>query len=469
MSFKKLLTIIFTILSFSIVYAQHEQHTVPDSTSLAAILRGGHFDMKVRTFGMATKNYGKLMDNAAFAIGGSLYYESPVLWKRLSFEIGGMFIYNVASTDLGKKDSTTQVKDRYEIGLFDLENTANRTDLDRLDELNLRFHFFKKSKITIGRQLLNTPLINPQDGRMRPSLMSGAWLNITDVKNTTVQGGWLWASSPRSTVRWFPMAESMGVYANGVTTTGEKADYARNLSSKGVFVLGLNTKLTKNWKLSAWNYLIENINNTVFLQTDFEHPLSIKGSKDLKLKAAFQMIHQNTVNAGGNFDQTLTYVERGTKALVFGGRIGLATPQSQLLLNYTRITADGRFTFPREWGRDPLLTFMQRERNEGAGDVKAVNMVFSHENTRKNLQISTGLGYYKLPDVKNYRLNKYGLPSYTQLNLSAKYRFSGYLKNLEIEALVAHKWNQGNLHDDDRYRINKVDMTNYNLIMNYSF
>lgn len=95
---------------------------------------------------MATHNMGILSDNTALAIGGSLYYQSPVLWQLLSFEIGGMFIYNVASTDLGKKDSTTQVKDRYEIGLFDLENTSNRTDLDRLDEFNVRFYFSKNQK-----------------------------------------------------------------------------------------------------------------------------------------------------------------------------------------------------------------------------------------------------------------------------------------------------------------------------------
>ena len=144
-------------------------------------------------------------------------------------------------------------------------------------------------------------------------------------------------------------------------------------------------------------------------------------------------------------------------------------PQTQLLLNYTRITADGRFTFPREWGREPLLTFMQRERNEGAGDVNAMNITLNHENAHKNLQLSAGFGYFKMPDVKNYQLNKYGLPSYTQLNLSAKYRFGGFLKNVVVEALVARKWDAGNLYEDDRYRINKVDMTNYNLILNYGF
>jgi hypothetical protein len=462
----KLLTTVLTILSISNFYAQSNTHQAKDSSTLAAILRGGHFEGKVRTFGMATTNLGKLADNAALAVGGSIHYESPILWQKMSFEMGGMFIYNLASTDLGKADTTTQVKDRYEIALFDLENPSNRTSLDRMDEFNVRFHFSKKSKITLGRQVITSPLINPQDGRMRPSLMSGLWLNIADLKHTTLQGGWLWAAAPRSTVRWFPTAESIGVYSNGVTATGAKAAYFMNLESKGVFVLGLNTNFNKNWKLSAWNYLIDNINNTVFLQTDFEGPLSKNG---LKLKAAAQIIRQDAINNGGNADPRKAYVESSSKAWVFGGRLGIATAQTQCLLNYTRITADGRFTFPREWGRDPLLTFMQRERNEGAGDVQAMNIVLTHENRHKNLQFTTGFGYYKLPDVKNYKLNKYGLPSYTQLNLSAKYQFGGFLKSTTVEAVVVHKWDQGKLYDDDRYRINKVDMTNYNLILNYIF
>lgn len=469
MNIKKLLATTFSILLFSIVYAQSEKPKAVDTTSLATVLRGGHFNGKVRIYGMATQNLGKLADNAAIAVGGSLHYESPVLWQRLSFEMGGMFIYNLASTDLGKPDTTTQVKDRYEIALFDLENPANRTNLDRMDEFNVRFHFFKKSKLTLGRQDINTPLINLQDGRMRPSLMSGLWFNIADIKNSTLQGGWLWSAAPRSTVRWFTAANSIGVYANGVTKTGEKAAYFMNLASKGVFVMGLNSKFNQNWKLSAWDYCIENISNTVFLQTDFEHPLSKNQGNGLKFKAALQVIRQDAINNGGNTDAKKAYVERGSKTYVFGGRMGFATAQTQFLLNHTRITADGRFTFPREWGRDPLLTFMQRERNEGAGDVNATNFVIIHENKAKNGQLMAGLGYYRMPDVKNFRLNKYGLPSYLQLNMSAKYQFDGFLKNLNLEILIVHKWNKGALYDDDRYRINKVDMTNYNLILNYGF
>ncbi len=153
----------------------------------------------------------------------------------------------------------------------------------------------------------------------------------------------------------------------------------------------------------------------------------------------------------------------------FWGRVGLASAQSQILLNFTRITSDGRFTFPREWGRDPLFTFLQRERNEGAGGVTAVSINASHDVIKQALQTNIGLGYYKMPDVKDFRLNKYGLPSYLQMNISAKYKLSGFLKNTTVEMLVVHKWNKGKIYENDKYRINKVDMTNYNFVMNYSF
>ncbi len=469
MTDKKNRLLVWSLLISPYLYAQKTSHHSlnQDSTGLVSILRGGHFEGKLRTFSMATTNLGHLSDNYAIATGGGIHYESPIIARHLSFEIGGIFIYNIASTNLEKADSSTQVKDRYEIALFDLENPENRNDLDRMDEFNLRFHFGQKTKsrFTLGRQVINTPLINPQDGRMRPSLMSGLWLNMTHAK-WSLQGGWLWAAAPRSTVRWFSVANSIGVYNNGIMANGAKGHYFMNTNSKGVFVAGIKSGLSPHVTLSAWNYLIDNVSNTAFIQTDWEYPLSIA---DLKWKMAAQIIRQDAVGDGGNADATKSYMDKGSESWVWGGRLGIASAQSQVLLNFTRITADGRFTFPREWGRDPLFTFLQRERNEGAGDVTAVSMNLSHDMLKQALQTQVGVGYYKMPDVKNFRLNKYGLPSYLQLNVSGKYRFSGFWQNLTAEILIVHKWNKGKLYDDNRYRINKVDMTNYNFVMNYTF
>ncbi|MDZ7879786.1 MAG: OprD family outer membrane porin [Saprospiraceae bacterium] len=467
MYFKKILLLVVITALLPNLYAQHnEDKQAKDSTSIAAILRGGKFEGHMRTYAMATTNKAKLSDYHALALGGGIHYESPIFFKHLSFEMGGMFIFNVKSSDLGVPDSTTQVKDRYEIALFDLENPQNKKDLDRMDEFNLRFHVNKKSKLTFGRQVINSPLINPQDGRMRPSMMSGAWFLVNEWQNTSLQGGWLWAAAPRSTVRWFSAAESIGVYNNGVNRDGSKSTYFMNLDSKGVFVLGLKSKISPNFNINAWNYTIENINNTAFLQTDFEHPLS---KNDLKLKASAQIIRQDALHEGGNADPKKAYVVQGSHTWIYGARVGFSYKKSQVFANYTRITADGRFTFPREWGRDPLLTFMQRERNEGAGNVKAMNLTFTQNSLDNQMQTFVGLGYYKMPKVTDFKMNKYGLPSYIQLNLSLKYRFKGIFKNLESEFLMVHKWNKGDLYNNEKYRINKVDMTNWNWIMNYRF
>ncbi len=465
MKIKIFLYCIFFVLNTSTIWAQDMEEKI-DTNSLAHLLRGGKFEGEMRTYGMATTNKDMLSDHYAIALGGGIGYESPLLWKYFSFKISGKFIYNLASTDLGKPDSTTQVKDRYEIALFDLENPENRAEFDRMDEFNFRFHLNSKNTFTVGRQIINSPLINPQDGRMRPSLMSGLWFNINALHHTTFQGGWLWAAAPRSTVRWFSVGESIGVYSNGINPDGSKGNYLGNIESKGIFVLGSKSTFYKKNTLEIWNYFIENVSNTFFFRTDFTTPLS---NPTWKIRTAFQLIKQDAINNGGNENQHKTYMLKGEKSWVFGARLGIEHENSLFLVNYTRITADGRFLFPREWGRDPLLTFMQRERNEGAGDVHAINATWTQFFNQKEGRLFAGLGYYKMPDVKNTHLNKYSLPSYIQLNISYLHNFKGFFKNMSLEALIVHKWNRGNLYDNEKYRINKVDMTNYNLILNYRF
>lgn len=79
------------------------------------------------------------------------------------------------------------------------------------------------------------------------------------------------------------------------------------------------------------------------------------------------------------------------------------------------------------------------------------------------------VGYYHLPDVKNYKLNKYGLPSYYQLNGDIRYSFTGLLKGLEAQLLVSGKINDGETYNNQRYTFNKVNMVQYNFVLNYYF
>lgn len=302
---------------------------------------------------------------------------------------------------------------------------------------------------------------------MNTSMFEGMYGYLEADKRLHFEGGWIWKASPRSTNRWFGLAESAGVYPQGVTVEGKKSAYAGNISSAGLLVF--NARLTdRAGTLDFWNYYFENVLNTAFLQWTTSVALE-KKAQSPRLHFGAQIIRQDAMGNGGNPDPTLAYAPKNAKSWAFSGFAGWSKSGTRLQVNASRITDDGRFLFPREWGRDPLFTFMQRERNEGLGGVWAFSGRFSRQYSDWPLEWSLGIGHYQLPDVKNYRLNKYGLPSYTQFNAEARYRFKGRLEGLETRLLAVWKRNAGNLYGDERYRINKVDMANYNLIINYVF
>lgn len=153
----------------------------------------------------------------------------------------------------------------------------------------------------------------------------------------------------------------------------------------------------------------------------------------------------------------------------FGGKLGWKNNRWETSLNYNRITAHGRYLMPREWGRDPFFTFLPRERNEGLGDVHAIMGKINYKLPSLKLTASAAFGFYKLPEVTNFALNKYGLPSYNQLNVDIRYQFAGLLKGLETQFLYVYKDKTGNSYDNDKYVINKVDMNLWNLVFNYQF
>jgi hypothetical protein len=85
------------------------------------------------------------------------------------------------------------------------------------------------------------------------------------------------------------------------------------------------------------------------------------------------------------------------------------------------------------------------------------------------LKLSLGAGYYKLPDVKNYRLNKYGLTSYTQINADIRYTFPKKWNGLDVQLLIAGKINSGETYNNAKFVFNKTNMVQYNFILNYHF
>jgi hypothetical protein len=464
------LIFIFLLINTAHIVAQHQEiHTTPhlwkgkksvaeDSSSLLFAFKHGKVHGNLRYFFMATENQGHLTDAYAHAAGGGLFYETAS-FKGFQMGVGGYFIYNVGSSNMAKIDPYTQTASRYETSLFDLEDLTNNNDLDRLEELYLKYNF-KKSHITAGKQLINTPFINLQDGRMRPTEVGGLYGEIFPGKKNKLEGGYLYEISPRGTVDWYGIGESIGIYPNGVNTNGVKGNYKGNIESKGIYLLGYTHQLPQNHSIKFWNVFVENVFNTSMIQWDW---------KKNEWVAGLQYTQQQAVNQGGHEDPTKTYFAPDQKSRVISAKLGYEHSNWKTSLNYTRITAEGRYLMPREWGRDPFYTFMPRERNEGFGDLHALVGKVIYTFPDFPLKANLSYGYFQLPDVKNYALNKYGLPSYTQLNVDLTYEFINFLEGLEIQALYVQKSNQGETYQNEKYIINKVNMSNYNLIMNFHF
>ncbi len=465
--FRNILTL-SALLSLSISYAQdHNEHHITlmpesgDSLCLKDCLAKAHWEAHTRTYFMSTINEGALKDDYALASGAGIGLLTKPLY---GFQVGvsGFFMYNLASSKIHEPDATTGQANRYEVGLFDIEDHTNKRDLDRLEELYIKYSR-SKSALTVGKINLNTPFFNPQDSRMRPTVEEGIWLSVKESQKIGFNGGWIRDVSPRSTVSWFRLSNSMGIYSLGVNTDGTRSDYKDNIvGCSGMAIANIYINPTKHLNINLWNSFLENVMNTAIMEVNLEQE-----KEGMTFHEGLILLHQDALNHGGNADPAKSYLNSGDRSNVISVQIGWRKRRINTNVNYTHITGDGRYLMPREWGREMFYTYLNRERNEGLGNVHALMTKTTFTSKNNKFSTALGYGYYALPDVKDYRLNKYGLPSYHQLNLYASYAFSKFLRGMELKFLAAYKMDQGKTYGDDRYVYNKVNMINFNLVLDF--
>jgi len=437
----------------------HLQITDKDTNSLGMCFTKAHWEAHSRTFVMSTINQSG-NNHFAFAAGSGI----GVLTKPFKgFQLGmsGFFIFNIYSTDLGLRDSLGHSLVRYEKQLFDINNPDNRHDLDRLEELYLKYKF-SRSSITLGRMNLKTPFINPQDSRMRPSIEEGLWLSLSEWERLQINGGWITGFSPRGTVSWYHVGESIGLLNQGFNVDGSRGNYGGHIHSKGVGLININYHFNKDYHIEAWNYFVENIFNTTYIDFQGDQYLG-----DIKLHEGLMYVHQNAIQDGGNINPKNAYINQGALSNSISARLSMEYNHWNLSLNYTHITEEGRFLMPREWGREPFYTYMPRERNEGLGGMDAYMCKLSYLGDSKKFMTSLAYGYYDLPDVKEVSLNKYGMPAYHHINIDAAYEVPGFFRGLELKFLLAYKLASGKTYNNPQFIENNVNMANINFIADF--
>lgn len=430
-----------------------------DSSNVLYKFQMGTMHGHLRSFYSSTFNKNSQTEFAQ-AIGGGIQFISKPIYN-LYIGVSGFFVYDAISSDLTKVHPLSNTLNRYELGLFDITNPANKTNINRLEELYIQYQK-NKVTVTIGKQLLNTPFINLQDGRMRPTEVQGLWTQYSNKENK-YYAGWLNRFSPRGTVEWFKTDESIGIYSVGVNIDGSKSGYKNELESKGVGLVGAVFNVLRSHKIQVWNQYVENIFNSSLFQFD-KLP-----SKNNSFYYGIQLISQQVVHNGGSKEIEKTYFNPNQSAFVFGSRIGRTQGEWDHSLNFTRITKQGRYLMPREWGRDPFYTFLLGERNEGMGDLNAY--VFKSKYSAKGIPLilNIGIGYFDLPDIMNYAMNKYNFPAYKQYNIDARYAFTGFWKGWEAQLIYFYKDAVGDTYNNPKYYINKADMGHLNLILNFHF
>ncbi|AWL08919.1 hypothetical protein HME7025_01055 [Aquirufa nivalisilvae] len=449
-----------SVFLLSTVQANAWSSHATDSLSVWNAVTNGKIRPNLRYFYMNTDNAGESYDAYAHGINLGITYET-IPWKHIRLGISGQWMYNIHSTSFAP-DPKFPILNRYEMGLFDLMNPQASSVLGRLEKLYVNYQYIK-SNVKAGRQVINTPFINPQDGRLRPTAVSGIWIDWNEISSTKIEAGFINSISPRSTTQWYGIGESIGIYPQGYNPDGSKSNYFGNVRSNGIGLLGITLKQIKPISLQIWNMYVDQIMHTSMVQAD----ALWAASKHSQWVAGLQYLEQHALTQNENLESHKSYIHSGDISRSFGAKFGWENKQWKTSLNFNRITGEGRYLMPREWGKDPFYTFMPRERNEGLGDVQAYVAKISYQWNKVPLKTQIAHGYFLLPDATNFTLNKYAMPSYSQSNFDVSFEPKGKWQNLKFSMLYVYKKLLDNEIQADKFIINKVNMSQVNFIVNY--
>ena len=132
-------------------------------------------------------------------------------------------------------------------------------------------------EIVVGRQLVKTPYINPQDNRMIPNTVEGvALVRRRDEAQTLDYGfGYLWGFKARDSSYFVPFSQELGV-----------------TQDRGVLVAGAKIVPIPGLTLGAIDYTIPDTLNTAFAELDWIFPPLACG---VQVRLSFNYTDQRTI------------------------------------------------------------------------------------------------------------------------------------------------------------------------------
>jgi len=421
----------------SIDSVKHGSFNPNEAHSFNEWFKKGHVSGLFRSNTMQTFRPANKDISAAWGLGGRLYYHSAY-WHGIQIGIGGIYTYNIVSTELSE-NSDSNYTPRWERQLFDLSDPENGHDLDRLEELFVKYRY-KDSYIKFGKMVLNTPLVNPQDSRMKPSAFQGLWLDWNEGHKFEINGGFLNKVSPRSTTEWINIGESIGLYDHLLSNDTTHIE----VQTKGLALLGGHYIPNQHISFHSWQYYIENVSFITFNQLEFDI-----NQLNFGLQYYYQTsTHENEFTEFNDNNHTIS-----ARAKWIGDKI-------QLSYNHTQILSNNAMQFPSEWGGEPFYTTISRHRIIGleAVNSKALKLDLQPLDGWKSLNV----GLYGINSTFN---NSNENSSLTQFSLDIQTQFKGDWNDMKIRLLNSYFIPKG--YQEGNFLYERIFHSQ--LIVNYRF
>ena len=345
----------------------------------------GELKIKLRSFYM-DRDYNDKPDESAWAMGGELAYVTRP-WHGLSL---GASLYTsqpffYAPLDREGTDLLTGSQTGYAV----LGQAYIQADHGGF-------------QATLGRQLMDNPLLNPFDFRMTPVTFQALSLAYTQgglsLNLAQVQGYKSWNDT---TFQPMSRAPGLGGGDEPVTLGGVMYEWGSH-------------------RVQAWDYYCHEFMNSLYVQADGAWDLA----RDWRLEAALQVMAQQDVGQAR---------AGGFRALQSGLKGALAWRQTTLTLAYTD-TADGH-DMVNPWAAWPGFTTIMELGNNKAGQRTWLFRLGADlaQYGVPGLEATLTHTRAMVPDGRNF-----AKPDQVEVDLDLKYRFSGPLKPLWVRLRAAY-------------------------------
>jgi hypothetical protein len=408
---------------------------LPDST---------RFYGNIRMFSMSTINEKQLTDHSALALGISVGYQSA-LWKGFRILGEGQYVGKLFSTNLLDTTSSGQSTAKWERELFDIQNPQRNNDILRFHKLYLSWTH-ENTLLKLGRQEVESPLVNFRDGRMNGFCFGGVHASSKLGQHMELTGFWLNQVLVRSTTEWLNFNDAIGLVSRGKNPKGQGNTYQFKTNSRGVGALSARWN-TEKFDLTVWNIYLDKLSNSVWLQIEQKNRFSW----------GLQMVHQNHLDAARGL-----YAYQGSST-VYSGKIAWEIDKTNdISLSGLRVTKEGSFLFPRELGRDDFYTSMSRLRLDGLGDAWISNLRFARKGNTYKQELA--LLYLNAPDWNNWTLNKYEIQDQFQLNYTLSTLLQLGKKEGQLRFLYVFRHDLPQMNQREDLIRNKTNFQQFNLI-----